>query len=93
MVAEPYCSKGSDRDSFHSEIPHCSLIRPWECVVCHRQCNRLPGGAAVRCLSIDDLFEGYAVLYHDRSCSFELLSCCLLAGPLWGSSQAETGRF
>ena len=38
-------------------------------------------------------FEGYAVLYHDRSCSKELLSCCLLAGPLWGSSQAETGRF
>ena len=25
-------------------------------------------------------------------CSYELLSCCLLAGPLWGSSWAETGR-
>ena len=26
-------------------------------------------------------------------CTYELLSCCLLAGPLWGSSWAETGRF
>ena len=50
-------------------------------------------GAAVRCMTIDDPFEGYAVLYHDKKCSFELLSLCLLAGPLWGSSQAEAGRF
>ena len=40
-------------------------------------------------------FLGYLAVQRVvcRVRTYELLSCCLLAGPLWGSSWTETERF